>query len=292
MKILAHILFATDFSERCLNAEQRIGLLPKYGNRQLTLMHVLSGSLMNELKQLLPSKKTISRLEESANQQLKTQAERMANFPNLEVFSKLTIGRPYAMVISEAAKNQSLIVIGAHGRHAVRDWFQGSMVERLLSEARQSLLIVKQAAKQNYQRVLVPVDFSSASVSAVKAAMAIAPEAQITFLNVFQIPMENKMRFAGISDAELELYRSSSREKAEQDMQTLIAQIADLTAPDIRLEYGVAPEVILQQADELEADLIVMGRYGQSDLGQFLLGSVTEYVSTQCECDILIVSER
>lgn len=292
MKTLDHILFATDFSERCLNAEHRIGLLPKHDNTKLIVMHVLSGSLMQDLKRLLPSKQMGSRLQESANEQLKIQTERISELPNLEVSSKLAVGRPFAVVIAEAAVNQSLIVIGAHGRHAVRDWFQGSMVERLLSEARQSLLVVKQPARQSYQRVLVPVDFSPASISAVESALIIAPEAQITLVNVFQIPLENKMRFAGIADAELELYRTSSREQAAEDMQVFIRQIEGSATLDIRLEYGVAPEVILQLADELESDLVVMGRNGQSDLGHFLLGSVTEYVSTQCECDILVVSKE
>ncbi len=292
MMTLAHILFATDFSERCLNAERRIGLMPTHDGSELVLLHVLSGSLMHELKRLLPSKQISGRLQESATQQLKIQAERLSAIPDLNVSCKLEIGRPHSVVISEASVNQSLIVIGAHGRHAVRDWFQGSMVERLLSEARQSLLVVKQTAQHSYQRVLVPVDFSSASLSAVKAAMTIAPQAEITLLNVFQIPLENQMRFAGISDAELALYRSSSKEKAGQDMQAFLAQIGDWAkVPFIKLEYGVAPEIILAQADDLACDLIVMGRHGKSDLGHFLLGSVTEYVSTQCECDILVASE-
>lgn len=292
MKTLAHILFATDFSERCLNAERRIGLLPKHDGGELVLLHVLSGSLMHELKRLLPSKQISSRLQESATQQLKVQAERLSAIPDLNVSCKVEIGRPHSVVILQASVNQSLIVIGAHGRHAVRDWFQGSMVERLLSEARQSLLVVKQTAQHSYQRVLVPVDFSSASLSAVKAALTIAPQAEITLLNVFQIPLESQMRFAGISDTELGLYRASSKEKAGQDMQAFMAQIGDLVkAPFIKLEYGVAPEIILAQADDLACDLIVMGRHGNSDLGHFLLGSVTEYVSTQCECDILVASE-
>lgn len=292
MNTLAHILFATDFSERCVKAEQRIKLLPQQGTRELVLLHVLSGSLMHELKRLLPGKQISGRLQQSAMQQLKTQAESLSATPGIRVSSKLEIGRPHSVVINEAGANQSLIVIGAHGRHAVRDWFQGSMVERLLSEARQSLLVVKQNAQHVYQRVLVPVDFSSASLSAVKAAMTIAPQAEITLLNVFQIPLENQMRFAGISDAELALYRASTKEKAGEDMQAFMAQIGDLAKmPFIKLEYGVAPEVILAQADDLACDLIVMGRHGKSDLGHFLLGSVTEYVSTQCECDILVVSD-
>lgn len=291
MKTLTNILFATDFSERSLNAEQRIGLLPLQ-DCHLNLLHVLSSSLMRELRRLISSDRMDTRLQESVRQQLKTQAERLSALPNLTTSFKLGIGRPHSVVISEAKTMQSLIVIGSHGRHAVRDWFEGSMVERILNEAEQPLLVVKQPARERYQRVLIPVDFSSSSLAAIQAAMTIAPQAELTLLNVFQIPFENKLRFAGISEAELDSYRSSSKQQAERDMKALINQITNwVEAPNIKIEDGHAPEVILLQADELACDLIVMGRYGKSDMAHLLLGSVTEYVSTLCDCDVLVVSE-
>lgn len=289
MTDFSHILLASDFSERSQNAEKRILQLLHMGFKELRLLHVLSASLMDELKQLV-SGGMDNRLREMMQQRLAEQANRFSGIPGLQVEYQLEIGRPYAVIIDRAAETDSLVVIGAHGGHAVRDWVQGSMVERILSGSRQPLLVVKQSVEGPYQRVLVPVDFSALSATAVAAAARIAPQAEIILLNVFEVPFENKLRFAGISDAELAGYRASSRQQAERDMAAFIHTLPDTgTVFSGRLEYGYAPEVILEQAEQSACDLIVMGRYGKSGIEQLLLGSVTEYVTTTCDCDVMVV---
>ncbi len=289
MTDFSHVLLASDFSERSQNAERRIQQLLHMGFKELRLLHVLSGSLMEELKQLV-SGGMDTRLREVMQQRLAEQASKFSGIPGLQVEYQLEIGRPYAVIIDRAAETDSLVVIGAHGGHAVRDWVQGSMVERILSGSRQPLLVVKQAVEGPYQRVLVPVDFSASSAVAVAAAAKIAPQAEIVLLNVFEVPFENKLRFAGIPDAELAGYRASSRQQAERDMAAFIRTLPDTMASlSGRLEYGYAPEVILEQADQSACDLIVMGRYGKSGMEQLLLGSVTEYVTTTCDCDVMVV---
>jgi nucleotide-binding universal stress UspA family protein len=290
MAVFSSIVLASDFSERSENAEQRILQLAQQGVNELHLLHVLSGSLLEELKHLISSGMD-QRLREVAAQRLSEQAARFAGIPGLKVEYQIEVGRPHAVVIEHAKETDSMIVIGAHGGHAVRDWVQGSMVERVLNMTGQPLLVVKQPAQKPYQHVLVPVDFSLSSAAAVQAAISIAPQAQITLLNVFEIPFENKLRFAGISDAELESYRLSSKQQVERDMSAFIRELPDLAVkPQVSIEYGYAPEVILEQADQLSCDLIVMGRYGKSSMEQLLLGSVTEYVTTTCDCDVMVVS--
>ncbi|CAG0995777.1 Putative universal stress protein [Methylophilaceae bacterium] len=290
MKAFSHILLASDFSERSGNAEQRILQLTHAGLAELRLLHALPGSLMEELKRLIAGGVDV-RLRDVAMRQLEERASRFAAIPGLKVEYLVETGRPHTVVIALAEETDSLIVIGAHGGHAVRDWFQGSMVERMLDGSRQPLLVVKQPAQTPYRRVLVPVDFSPSSASTVEAAIKIAPQAEIVLLHVFEIPFENKLCFAGVSDAELTDYRASGRQQAERDMAAFIRSLPDLgVQPSMRLEYGYAPEIIIEQAGQLACDLIVMGRYGQSGVGQLLLGSVTEYVVMECGCDIMVVS--
>lgn len=289
MTDFSHILLASDFTERSQNAEQRILQLLHIGFKELHLLHVLSGSLMEELKRLV-SGGMDTRLHEMAKQRLQEQVNRFADIAGLKVECQLEVGRPYAVIIERATETDSLIVMGAHGGHAVRDWVQGSMVERILSSSRQPFLVVKQPAKGPYQRVLAPVDFSASSAAAVATALKVAPNAEIVLLNVFEVPFESKLRFAGISDAELTGYRDSSRQQAERDMAAFIRTLPDSGANlSSRLEFGYAPERILEQAEQSACDLIVMGRYGKSGMEQLLLGSVTEYVTTTCDCDVMVV---
>lgn len=293
MKAFQHILLATDLSERSESAVQRVLQLGHAGIEQLRLLHVLSGSLMEELKRLI-SGNMPARLEESTRQQLQAEVEQCMRLPGAMVEGRLEIGRPFAVIAAQAAEMNALLVIGAHHYHAVRDWFQGSMLERILSCSRQPLLVVKQPAQTPYRRVLVPVDFSLSSMAAVDAALKMAPDAEITLLNVFEIPFESKLRFAGVSDSEMAGYRASSKQQAERDMAAFIRMlpVAGRAGLNSVLEYGYAPEVIIGQAEQIGCDLIVMGRYGKSGVEQLLLGSVTEYVTMECSCDIMVVNEK
>lgn len=291
---LSHILFATDFSERCELAAQRILQLGHH-TKELHILHVLSASIMDDLRRLLPlhddANQMHGRLHDSALVQLQAQATRFSALPQLQVSYAVELGRPHAVVMAEAAARDSLIVVGTHGNHAVRDWFQGSMLERVLSASTQPLLVVKQAALNPYQRVLVTVDFSASSLVAVEAAASLAKEAEITLLHVFEIPFENKLRFAGITDEELLDYQFSVKQQAERDMDAFARSLPDLGCQiRTQLAYGNAAEVILTEAEKLAADLIVVGRYGKSGVEQLLLGSVTECVASESQCDTLVIN--
>jgi nucleotide-binding universal stress UspA family protein len=55
------------------------------------------------------------------------------------------------------------------------------------------------------------------------------------------------------------------------------------------LRDGPAVETILGLADEVRADLIVMGTHGRGGLGRLLLGSVAEQVLRRAHCPVLFV---
>lgn len=291
MKHFPRILLASDFSQRNHHVEQRILQFAQTGLKELRLLHVLSGSLMEELKRLMTGGTLDQRLQETAMRQMLEQSKRFSAVPGLKVDCQLETGRPHEVIIAHAAETDSLIVIGTHGDHPVRDWFQGGMIERLLANGDQPVLVIKRPADAPYQQILVPVDFSPSSLAAVQAAATITPKAQITLLHVFELPFESKLRFAGISDAELADYQASSKQRAELDMAAFISGLPDMGVKlSSKLVHGYAPAVILEQAEELACDLIVMGRYGRSGVKQLLLGSVTEYVATESLCDVMVVS--
>ena len=282
------VLLATDFSERSENAMQRVKLLATAGVQEVRLLHVLSSTLLDELKHLV-SGGVSARLREAMQQKLEEQAGLLKAATNVGVKCSLEIGRPHAVIIQQSEETDSLIVVGAHV-NAVRDWLQGSMLERLLGGSQQPMLVVRQPARDPYRRVLVPVDFSPCSAAAVEAAMKLAPQAEITLLHVSALPFESKLRFAGISEAEVTEYRLTCRLEAEREMESFMQRLSpQMQQLASRLEYGNAPEIILEMADRVASDLIVMGRYGKSGIGQMLLGSVTEYVATTSDRDIMVV---
>ncbi|MHB1786949.1 MAG: universal stress protein, partial [Acidimicrobiales bacterium] len=57
----------------------------------------------------------------------------------------------------------------------------------------------------------------------------------------------------------------------------------------VRAEAGEAASVILDVADDMGADLIVVGSRGMTSPSRFLLGSVPNAISHHGKCDVLIV---
>jgi universal stress protein A len=65
------------------------------------------------------------------------------------------------------------------------------------------------------------------------------------------------------------------------------------TQPGVVIERqmisGTAVEVIVNAAQSMKADLIVMGTYGRSGIKRLFLGSVADHVLRRAPCPILVV---
>lgn len=80
--------------------------------------------------------------------------------------------------------------------------------------------------------------------------------------------------------------------RARSLVKGLAAQI-QAAFPTAKIEeqiiFGKAKDVILDQADEWHADIIVVGSHGKSGISRFLLGSVSQSVLSHAPCSVMIV---
>ena len=145
-----------------------------------------------------------------------------------------------------------------------------------------------------YKQILVPVDESPISYSAVEHALALAKsqDAHVTIVSVVAVDPFVGVDFYAIAPAITEYFMQA--EKSAQLRLEDIKQsfIRDGIEADTRLVHGVSPtEGILQVADELNVDLIIMGSHGRTGLKKAMLGSVAQNILTQCPIPVLIVKE-
>ena len=135
----------------------------------------------------------------------------------------------------------------------------------------------------------MPVDFSPSSLRAIKHARCIAPLADIVLLHAFDIPFEEKMRFANVGDEAIKHYRDLTKQEAFQKLMVLRDEAG--LSPDtssLLVLHGDARLRIIEQEQERDCDLIVMGKHGKSFLEGLLLGSVTEHVLSEAQNDVLV----
>lgn len=292
---LRRILAATDLSPGATLATRRAAELARSAQAELQMLHVLSTGLMNDLRAWL---KTDARWQDTLHQQarlaLTTQARALAETTALTIQTAVVDGHPVQHISNTVNEWQAdLLVIGARGDNPLHHLLIGTTAERLLSKARKPLLVVREEPEEAYQRVLVPLDFSVWSESAITLARTVAPGAHLVLMHSFSIPFEEKLRFAGVDDDTLSHYREQARHHARDHLQALVDRHS-LQADDFTLSLteGDAPMHILSVAAERDCDLIVIGKHGRQAAEELLLGSVTKHVMAEAECDVLISTHR
>jgi nucleotide-binding universal stress UspA family protein len=290
------LLAATDFSDPARHALERAAQLARaHAGSRLTLSHVISGSVLDRLHGLIRenAQGLDARVSARAEQALAELARRLGEEYGLAVDARLRQGSPLDEIAGMAEELQAdVLVMGARGAHFVREFMLGSTTERVLRKSRRPLLAVKHRPHGAYRRVLVPVDFSPHARLAAETAHRWLPEAEIVLFHAFEVELESTLRFAGIGDDEIHRYRAVAREEA---IEVMAAFAASLAVPPARLSravvHGPATLRILEQEQAADADLIVMGKHGQSPLEEMLLGSVTKHVLAYSSSDVLVVGQ-
>jgi CPA2 family monovalent cation:H+ antiporter-2 len=90
----------------------------------------------------------------------------------------------------------------------------------------------------------------------------------------------------------MQRYRAATREDALRRLRQL-AEMAGLAGGDYAtvVVHGGASQQAIAQEQELDCDLIVMGKHGRHVTEELLLGSVTKHVLAESECDVLVIGD-
>lgn len=83
----------------------------------------------------------------------------------------------------------------------------------------------------------------------------------------------------------------AARELAEQAQKRLKINFPTWEV-NTEVSLGSPAQEIIQKADELNPDLIVVGSHGRSALGRFILGSVAQKIVTEAKCSVRVARGR
>lgn len=296
MPLIRRILAATDLSDLSLPAVDRGFQLALVTGADYTLVHALGLDAAGPLSGLLGA-----RAAEVATRVIEHQRQALAALAadskrNLGISAVLRVEADIAATVIPRIADESdadLVVVGARGGSALRRLLLGSTASRLLRKSHCPVLVVKTPSRGVYRRVLVPVDFSPSSELALQLAREVAPGGQIVLLNVFDVPFEGMLHYAGVSEDEIFRMRAEARERALRDLHALAAR-AGLTLDDYVpvLKHGDAVRHILEQRTQARCDLVVLGKHGTHVTEELLLGSVTKRVLSETRSDVLVVVDK
>jgi universal stress protein A len=140
-----------------------------------------------------------------------------------------------------------------------------------------------------FKKILVPVDFSEHSTAALEAAVELASvfDSKLHLLHCYQIQPGGVSPY-GIaipSNYFAEIRDSASRQLAEWQEKHVPAAIP----VDASMMSEFPSEAIVTTANEIGADLIVMGTRGLSGFKHVMLGSVAERTVRLAPCPVMTV---
>ncbi len=143
------------------------------------------------------------------------------------------------------------------------------------------------------KKILVPTDLSDHAEAALDYACELAKKlgATIDLLNVIGVPA------LGVPELGVAL-TSTMIDTLIEDNQIAIDKVADarrahgFAIASATLKTGDPRDMICQAAEELGADLIIMGTHGRRGVSRMLLGSVAETVVRSAPCAVLTVRSQ
>lgn len=139
-----------------------------------------------------------------------------------------------------------------------------------------------------YERILVPTDGSEYAEMAAETAfeLARALEANVDAICVAEV--------GPIGSVRLPRDEASAEEVLSGRAETFVTRLAEQgddygLSVTTEVRQGVPVHEIIEYADEIDADLIVMGTRGRGGVNRMLLGSVTDGVTRYGDVDVLAV---
>jgi len=139
------------------------------------------------------------------------------------------------------------------------------------------------------RRILCPIDFTASAAGVVDRAIEMAEErrGQVVLLHAYRLPFElQQIEGAFIPDP----FWRELREDAERELHVWAERVrrAGVPVSEVARE-GPPARVTLEEAERLQADMIVIGAARRHLLRSWLRGRITEQVVSRAPCPVLTV---
>lgn len=297
MNKIKKILVATDFSEHSKFAILRAVEIATITKASLTILHIAKKGFLEKLmEEVIPVVgKVLITPEEYATSVLEKQIKGLSK-NKININYSIISGDKPAPKILEYAKDHKmdLLVMGAHGKYSIHDWFVGTTAEYVARKTHLPVLIIKNATKKKYQKILVPVDFSSASKYALQFANQLFSKMDLHILHVGDHEYETFLK----KEDEIPKRKINTMREAillllsEKTKKFIKSCSVKLTKAPFDIKIGYPGVVIIDEAKRLNRDLVIMGTEGHSQRHYLFIGRVASRVLIEIDRDILFVPPK
>ncbi len=279
---LRHILVATDFSPRSDRALRRATLMGRRFGARLTLFHAVDDDQPARL---------VAAAERLAAELLQEMRQTVSEGDGIACDARVVPGEPSSAIGAASRElGVDLVAIGPHRRRLFKDVFVGTTAERTIRAGYCPVLMANGTPAGDYRRILAATDLSACSAAALRAARdhGLTEAAATSVVHLFDAPALSSR--ASLSNERLRDYLNDVHEENDRALADFLAKIGfTANARILRPSEGEPGSEICALAEEIAADLIVVGTRGHGGIQKLFLGSVATDVLRLANCDVLAV---
>lgn len=219
-------------------------------------------------------------------------------------------GTPFLEIIREVLRNRHDLVIKAADKGGLITRVFGSTDMHLLRKCPCPVWLHKHGHVKPYHRILAAVDFDEFSgvgrestlnrdIMDLAASLAQREHSELYIGHAWYSKGAELLqtRASGVTEEEINDYLNETQACNERRLNELMIRGETWVGKDLwrevnpqtRLVKGLARRAIPDLAEELRAELIVMGTLGQAGIAGILIGNTAETILNRIDCSVLAI---
>jgi nucleotide-binding universal stress UspA family protein len=218
----------------------------------------------------------------------------------LEATAQVFMGDPKEAIVGRAEDlRPDYLIAGQHAAGEAALFLLGSIAKAIARLAPCSVELVRDTTSGG-RKLLLATDGSDCSLAAARSvAERPWPEGtEVRVLSVveYHLPfLQATLEPSFLDPSGMEKLREEAMQRAQNAIRTAeeILTAAGLkTSESLSVLLDSPPQVILDEAKQWGADMIVTGSHGHRGINRLLLGSISEAVAMHAECSVELIRPR
>ena len=290
MNKLSTIIVAVDFSECSRSALEQAARMAEWNKANLRVIHAVEYLTISDAAEAL--RLTEDQIRSEIRQQAISRLGawvKEAGAP-AEHSREVIFGPPLDVLLQETRTSRAdLLVLGVTG-DSLLPYGAGTLATKCLRKAPCKVMLVKESHARPFRRIVACVDFSDTSREAVLQTLRVASQdrAEVHFLHVFQPLWDFSAPFSDQFPAMAD-FEKNHRLVLDNNLRQFVS-----AAPGISSVYAVCEAKthghgIAEYCRRIDADIVILGTKGKTNLKYVLLGSTVERLLKEIPCSALVV---
>ncbi|MFO8240198.1 MAG: universal stress protein [Dissulfuribacterales bacterium] len=311
MKRFKNILYLNEPTVDQASAVSRAVSLAENNQADLTIVDVIPTQILTAGIGLLPGGPTSDQLHAAVESDHRRVLESMIQpfSERLQVQLIVLVGKTYLETIRAILQNGYDLLIKPAENPSWTYRLFGSDDLHLLRKCPCPVWLMKPPEKSNYSSILAAVDFDllvphpsehdlNRKILELAASLAFSDFASLHIIHAWEAIAEKIMlsrggmsqeSFTSYGTREHDRHRTELYRLAEELREWIGKEAYDQLSPSLHLPEGPAKKVIAPLAEQLRADLVVMGTVARTGISGVIIGNTAEAILDQLECSVLAI---